>query len=205
MVGVNLIPAYRHGARRRSKRLRRWTGVCAAYAAVLLVVYGGARAVWGGGGRAIEEEAARAAVQISESAERITQLQQKLFESQRLLAANRVLADQPDWSLLLAMLSDALGEEIVLKSCKLHPAGAPRGPAAFLSGPAADPEGGFRLAITGYGRSLTVVSQFVLRLERTRLFQEVRTVKTNREAFLAGRAIAFELDCVLANRGEAKK
>jgi hypothetical protein len=41
------------------------------------------------------------------------------------------------------------------------------------------------------------VSQFVLRLEQTGLFESVELVKTNREPFLATDAVAFKLDCQL--------
>ena len=76
---------------------------------------------------------------------------------------------------------------------------------AALSGPMADPQGGFLLGLRGYGRSQAAVAKFVLRLEQTGLFQEVKTLKRTREAFLDAEAVAFRLECLLLNRPEIAK
>ena len=205
MVSQDLMPAHRRGAKRRRRRLRRWAMICGAYAAVLLASYGLAESVWGRGGRAITEEFERTKLEINTTREQIAELHAKLFEAQRLQSANRVLSDQPDWSLLLAMLSKTLQEEIVLSSCHLKPAGQGRSPVGVLSGPTADPKGGFLLGLRGYGRSQAAVARFVLRLEQTGLFQEVKTMKRTREAFLDAEAVAFQLECLLLNRPEIAK
>ena len=205
MVSQNLMPAYRHGAKQRRLRLRRWAMICGAYAVVLLAGYGLAESVWGSGGRAVTEEFERTKLKISAAGEQIAELQAKLFEVQQLQAANRVLSDQPDWSLLLALLSKTLQEDIVLRSCQLKPAAEARSPVDAMSGPTADPRGGFLLSLRGYGRSQAAVARFVLRLEHTGLFKEIKTIKRTREVFLGAEAVAFHLECLLLNRAEVTK
>ncbi len=204
MVSQNLMPAHRIGAKRRGSRLRRWAVLCCAYTLVLLAGYGLADSVWGRGGRVVTEEFERSKVRISNTSAQIAELQQKLFQAQRLQAANRVLSDQPDWSLLLAIVSGTLQDDIVLKSCQLVPMEQGRSPAGMLAGPTADPTGGFRLELRGYGRSQAAVAKFVLRLETTGLFKVVTTIKINRETFLGAEAVAFQLKCLLMNRSEKK-
>jgi len=202
MVSQNLMPAYRLSAKKRRKRLRRWLAICAGYALLVLVSYGVAESVLGSGGRAVNEEFERTKLRITDTTEQIAELQQKLIQAQRLQAANRVLADQPDWSLLLATLSQILGDDIVLGSCNLKPVSETTTPFGALSGPATDPQGGFVLDVRGFGRGQTEVSEFVLRLEETKLFREVKPIKSTREVFLNKDAVAFHLECLLLNRGE---
>jgi len=202
MASQNLMPAYRHGAKQRRRRLRRWVTICGAYTALLLAGYGVAESVWGSDGRAITEESERVKLRIASAGEQIAKLQDQLLRAQRLQAANRVLSDQPDWSLLLALLSKTLEDDIVLRTCQLKPAGDGESLVSGLSGPTADPKGGFLLSLRGYGRSQAAVAKFVLRLEQTGLFRQVKTIKTTREAFLNAEAVAFRLECLLLNRAE---
>ena len=202
MVSQNLIPAYRLSGKKRRKRLRRWLYVCAGYTLLMLAGFGVAESVLGSGGRAVNEEFGRTKLRITNTAEQIAELQQKLLHAQRLQAANRVLADQPDWSLLLATLSQTLGDDVVLRSCQLKPASETTTPFGALSGPATDPHGGFVLDIRGFGRGQAEVSRFVLRLEETKLFKEVKTIKSSRGGFLGKDAVAFHLECLLLNRSE---
>ncbi len=204
MVSQNLMPAYRRGAKQRSQRLRRWLYICAAYTLLMLAGYGVAESVWGRGGRAITEDLERAKSGIATTTEEIAGLQQKLLQAQRLQAANRVLSDQPDWSLLLAMLSETLGDHIVLRSCQIKPVSGNTTPLAVVSGSTADPLGGFRLEIHGYGQGQRDVAKFVLRLEKAGLFKEVKTIRINRETFLNKEGVVFHLECLLMNRSEAK-
>jgi len=199
MPGVNLMPAYRAHARRRRRRLRRWAGALAAHAGVLLAAYGFCDAVWGSDTRALSGGFDRAAGRIADSRRQIEALQHQLAESQRLLDANRLLADQPDWSLLMAGLGETLGEDIVLTHCELGP--APVALTGVTGAPTPAAGSGFVLALHGFGRSQAAVAQFVLRLEQTGLFDTVKLIKINRESFLAGEAVAFQVQCLLAGRG----
>ncbi len=123
------------------------------------------------------------------------------------MASGRAVGEQPDWSLLLAMLSSALGDETVLRSIRLQ---APPEAAPGAAGGSGTPGGAaaartlqpITLEVTGLGRTQQVVSEFVLRLEHTPLFEMVRLVDTRREPFLNDHAVVFRIECVLDAGGE---
>ena len=107
------------------------------------------------------------------------------------------MGEQPDWSLLLALLSRTLGDQAVLRSVGLEYA-----PEAFEETAPSAPEAPnepppVTLELSGLGQTQYVVSRFVLRLEQTPLFESVRLIDTRREPFLAGHAVAFRIECVL--------
>ena len=115
----------------------------------------------------------------------------QLREQRLILAAGRSITDQPDWSLVLNYLADELlGENIVLSGCSLAPAqGAGEGDRIHHTP--------LTLTLSGYGRTTPDVSQFILRLEQTKLFDQVQLARSDREPFLQDQAIAFEAHCVI--------
>ena len=112
MTSISLIPAYRRDARKRHRRLRRWGATCAGYVAFLVATYAFCTAVWGANGRTLDSQFQHTAGEIAQADQKIIALEKELRHNERLLAANRVLADQPDWSLLLALLSHALQDDV---------------------------------------------------------------------------------------------
>ncbi|KPK79721.1 MAG: hypothetical protein AMJ81_12915 [Phycisphaerae bacterium SM23_33] len=203
MIRANLIPAARQEAKQQRARRRAWLGVCGAYAGLLLTGYALCAAAWGADGRGLQDQLANEEADIKTSKAELGTLHQKLEQARRKLQANRAVGDQPDWSVLLAVLASSLDDELVLTLCKLHELGQPAEPRPPMRArgvpPAAAPAGQeqFLLTIGGYARSQAAVSQFVLRLERGRLFRTVNLLKANREPFLAGSAVAFRVECSL--------
>src|SRR4029453_1923223 len=45
------------------------------------------------------------------------------------LRAKQAIAPQPDWSILLALLGNTVGDDVVLKSCRVRPTDPSRAPA----------------------------------------------------------------------------
>src|SRR5205823_4177490 len=98
-------------------------------------------------------------------------------------------------SILLAVLADTLGDEVVFEKCALErvipqappapaltpaaQAGKPATPA--LKAPKAPPPlPSWTLRASGLGRDPQAVSQFILRLESSGLFDSVTLLKTSR-------------------------
>ena len=190
---INLVPAPRRIARQRNVRVRRWVIACAAWAVALVLGYAAYRASWDPGPADLPNR-------IAEQHARAQQLQTamhthatQLADTTRLLRANAAVEAQPDWSALLAMIADALGDQVVLTGCNLAPMPAPDAPReqAMLA------PIGYRVRLRGFGRTQTDVSQFSLRLESLDLFAAVRVLQTRREPFGAGHAVAFEFDCII--------
>jgi len=194
----NLMPSYRRESARRRRLLKVWAVAVAVYAAALLGATLLGRTVWGVDttGLALRRQATR--LRIEEARRRIQGAEARLAEARRTLQANRCIAGHPDWSLLLALLSQPLGEGAVLRRCTLAPAqaeGTARGPAP--TAPTDDRPTGWRLQINGFARTVTEASTYALALEKTGLFSEVRLLKTVRRPFLAGEATHFEIEAAL--------
>jgi len=187
---INLIPAAHLRARQRRRRVQWWIRGAAAYALVLTALYAVCQTVSGHGDRALAAELADADQQITATQSEMKSLLPKLTEAHHTLEASRAVVEQPDWSILLAMLAQTLDEQIVLQRCALGGPDAKTARQADTAGP-----GEYVLALSGVGRSQTDVSQFVLRLERSGLFQQVKLVQTAVTTFLAAPAVRFELAC----------
>ena len=207
---ANLIPAGRLLARVRSRRSRRWATVCIAYGLLLLAAYGVCYAVLGGRDQGLTAELNATSGRIRHSGIAIASISNRLARVRAELDANRAVGNQPDWSVLLAMLSGSLQEDIFLRSCTLYPAdsGGGQSPRAAELREKSDflPAGQrpYKFVLGGYGRSHMAVSQFALRLENQPLFDEVRVLKTSREPLLANSAIAFKLECSLGKDPRTK-
>lgn len=183
MRARNLIPPYRLSRRHRRQRLRAWligSGIyAAALVAVALLVH---QHTASARDRAGELSAASRDV---EQARRAMDLQQRRLNAAMVeQAANRAVSHQPDWSILLAALAGELGDQIVFRSCRLD--------ALDESGAASCD---VAIKLSGLGKGQSAVSQFILRLEESGLFDQVKLIRTAREAMGDSTAVAFELEC----------
>ena len=205
MTGANLIPAARREAKQRRARQRVWIIICCLYGALLVAGYGICHALLGTDDQTIDHQARKAAARAESFQRRLAGLQAKLDEARRKLEANLAVGDQPDWSVLLTLLADTLDDDLVLSQCRIQPPGyAQKAKGPRLRGLAeqmvARRQDQFVLTISGFGRTQAAVSRFVLRLEKTDLFDQVKLVKANREPFLTDRAVAFLVECSLGRR-----
>jgi hypothetical protein len=179
--GVNLIPMARQHAKLQRKHLRRWAVCGASYAALLVSACVGARLAWS------RDYLANAAL-LSQSGSRIAELNGTLHRVQQQLAAvqatrhaAQAISDQPDWSILLAILAGSSGDDVVLREVRLNAD--------------ASSKQDLLLSLRGFGTTQPAVSQFVLRLQDTKLFDEVKLLRTGREPILAASAVTFEISC----------
>lgn len=187
---VNLIPLSRRTAKRVRGRARHCAVLCVLFA--LLAIGGsiGWRMTLGQDDPQINSELARASADIDAANKALASANSEIELARSRIAANRHIISQPDWSLLLALLGEQTGRQIVLRSFELKPDDAAT---------AGKGSGSTRLAlrITGFGRSSQAVAQFGLRLEETKLFARVTLVDTTHDTFLAGDAFAFRIECPL--------
>jgi len=205
MSDVNLIPASRVVRRRRKARLCVWVTVCGMYGALITAGSLTFHVAHAGEGRSQARQLETADKQIEENNRTMLALRRQLAETTTALETTKALHGQPDWSKLLTGLSAQLGEEIVLNRCQLTTRAAD-GKVITMdgsrSGPAV-PLGAFlkgcrrTLLLNGYGKSQEAVSQFVLRLEGSGVFDLVRLANCSRQTFLKGEAVAFVAECQL--------
>ena len=208
VISVNLVPSARREAQVRSARIRFWFMTCVTYglgwlAAFVLV---GATALNDDTG--LGDELRQVNSLVAESESELSALRGKLAQSRAELTTSLTIGRQPDWSALLALLSTTLGDRIVLRNCKLttlHKSPDARGPVTAstiedrsVTGVARESTT-IQLQLDGFALAQRAVSEFVLRLEETSLFRQVKLLDTRREPFLDGNAIAFHIECLLEN------
>lgn len=203
---ANFIPSYRFAARKRRRRLNAWVTGSIAYMTVLLALYAGSHALWSGAGGALADEQAQTNARIQRAGQDIRAAQGELAAQEVMLKAIQSVQKQPDWSILLALVPTALGDEVFLTRCEVrpeNPAGYAAAPAAAAPPAAAKPGAGatFRLKMSGYGRTMAAVLRFAQELERLDLFDQVQLVKTTPETLRSGGAISFQIECALGAKG----
>jgi len=200
LARANLIPARRREKQSRIRRIRTWATALGAYGVLLICAYAACFAFGQDDSGAIFKEMGETTERFRASARQIHELRESVVESSQQLAAARVLAQNPDWSLLLAMVARNLTKDVVLDRCSLAPVDVD-----LEAGPPANGETviyqRYLLDLSGFGQSQTSVSQFVLRLEESRLFENVRLIKTQTRNFMDGQAVSFKLECALSGRG----
>ncbi len=217
MMRVNLIPAERRLARERRLRVRNWAVACAGYAMALAVVYACCFMSWHVGPDGLDAELAAVSAEAAELSRSLAAAESELSEAQDVLDSTRGIAKQPDWSLLLALLSKTLGDEVVLESCRLGPPTASAQPArvqrvqlpgsssstsssaAVAAAARNDPP--YALHLSGFARSQGAVSKFVLRLDELALFERVDLLKTSPEVLFDEGAVGFQVQCAFKWKG----
>ena len=203
MKSVNLIPGPRRDAKRRRKHRNTCAAACGAYGLLLAAAVGAAHFVGPGSGESLDERLAAADNDIRRFDRQVNESRAELNAARATVEANRTVAEQPDWSVLLALLGSEKGDDIVLRSVSVGPAPVPPPPPPERGKPAPPPVvPDTILEVTGVGQTQLAVSQHVVRLEQTGLFSKVALLDTAREAFVNGNAIAFRLQCVF---GEPKQ
>jgi len=201
----NLIPRSRLERKRWKARLRLWIYCAGVYAGVVIATTAIAHATWSQDDRQLDGELAVATARIDEQTSLEARLQQELSEARVRLEADRAIGEPPDWSVLLALLGEETNDSVVLNSCGLTAVG-PEGiaPGQRRSGPSAGSPSSiplgrrrFRVELSGFGRTQTDVSQFLLRLEQVGLFRTVRLMQSDRAKFLDGEAVVFRVECTV--------
>ncbi|MCP3904439.1 MAG: hypothetical protein GY715_12495 [Planctomycetes bacterium] len=201
MTRVNLIPRARRQRMRRQEHQRRWITIAAGYALFIVIALVVAKLVSATDKGALDEELARTNASITTDRATVVNLRRQLGDAAALLKAQYAVQGQPDWGILLALLAEATGDEVVLRECRLQHAAGGIGGSMDIPG-AAGPrtETGMPptyLELGGLGRSQNTVTQFVLRMDEIPLFRKVHLQDTRREPFGEGHAIAFRVVCML--------
>jgi hypothetical protein len=202
---VNLIPPARLSQKRLRARLRLWAEVCGIYGLLIAVALLCAHVAWGEYDSVVSRQVQLASRRNEEVTASIVEARRRLAHAVPALQAAQTIQEQPDWSRLLALLAGDLGDDIVLKGCKLLAldgsqqdliarlnAPQDRAAAALVFGPRP-----YQLQLTGFGKTRHAISEFTVRLERAGLFAAVRCTHSDREPLLNGEATAFTVECQL--------
>ncbi|MEN6333534.1 MAG: PilN domain-containing protein [Phycisphaerales bacterium] len=203
MSDVNLIPVARLARKRRTARLYIWAAVCGAYAMCLIASSATLQALRVSEDRTLNGHRSALAQQVDQDNRELTGIRKDLADARVARETTRAISHQPDWSKLFLGLSDRLGDDIVLGQCRLatltedNRVVGEQWAESMPSRPLGEmlKECRHSLVLNGFGKSQESVSQFVLRLEGTGVFQLVRLVSSSRQTFLDKEAVAFSVEC----------
>ena len=167
-----------------------------------MLIYISCFGLWSVDSKSIETQLSELESRISQTGQQITATQAQLQTADLMLKVNQAVSNQPDWSVLLVLLASELDDDVVLRQCKLTPQvknGSSAGSKDIdaLSG---QKDQTYLLTLVGYGRTQAAVSRFILDMEQTGLFEQVKLIQTNREHFLSDNAVAFNAQCLLGKQ-----
>jgi hypothetical protein len=194
-LSVNLIPRRRLVAQRVNARMRLWSGVMTAYAAVLCTAYLAFRSVLAGGVENIPAELEQVGAETAAAEAELKTARADLLAAERMLGAAQELRDHPDWSALLQSIATMRGNDVVLGSLELAP------DAAKGSGPTVTRPARYLLRLTGLARTHGAATEFSLMLERTKVFASVTLTDTNMQTIGDRPAVAFAMECAMDESG----
>lgn len=200
MTVVNLIPRGRLEGQRRHRRLRRWFTAVGGYGLFLVVAMIVSTVAGSRDDIALRKELDGSSASVETASLRLDHLESELVEANALLAANRSVGNQPDWGVLLALISEAVEGKIALRKCTV------RSPDPSRRLGSSDRDGAIGDARTtvelhGLAQRLEHVSDFVLLVESVPIFRDVTRHDTRREPFLGGHVVAFRLDFSIDSTG----
>jgi len=193
---INLIPMQRREARRLRGHARRCALLSGAFVVVVLAAAIAFRFIWGGDDPTVDHQLANSNSEVERAGAEFHELDQKLLQFRATQTAIETLRAQPDWSLLLALVGRQTGNEVALRSCSLRPQ---QTNAQTTKGSAIMPPD-LELCLSGIGKSDIAVSQFVLRLEQTKLFSKVKLIDSTRQPFQSQQVFSFRIECPLETK-----
>jgi Tfp pilus assembly protein PilN len=184
-MSPNLIPVHRQLRNARSERLRAWGWACGVTMCIVTVWWLGCGT---GSSRAAApppEAFTKTSAEISQANEESARLRRQLAELKEQVVARQSVSQRADASVLLAVLAQATGEDIVVERCEL----AGRDPKA---------EGSAQiLRLNGAARNQPAVASFLLALEGTGLFKNVSLVRSGQQQLNNTQIASFQVECVI--------
>jgi hypothetical protein len=185
MTCINLLPRTRVAQLRRRRAARRWASGLGGYCVVALfgvwafwIVGSGPRTA---GARVLELQSTATTLQGQ-----IDGLQGELQSVARQLRALRQIESHPDLGAMLRLLAYHAQGEVVLDSCALSPAAAAKSPAVAKSATSKRASGtgevegaAYDVELRGLSRSASAAGAYLLRLERSGVFEKISLVQSD--------------------------
>ena len=195
----NLLP--RDLVRERARRRRRalWARAGGAYVAVLATVCAAAWTHTRPGPDSARAHAITLAERNAVTRAAIDHVRRQLASVSDILDPRQGLAEQPDFSVVLKLVSASVEPDTIIRQVSLRgggtdtlrsvaaPAGSEREPKHFV------------LTIAGTSRGEIGVSQMSARLKESGAFDHVEIRRTGRENTPAAEGVTFEVECVMSD------
>jgi Tfp pilus assembly protein PilN len=193
------MPESRRQRKALRRRLRSWAGGLLAYGLALALGYLLCGRYVNLNSRDLSNEMLTAGIEVNSAKKVLSAVDEEWASTGQQLRAVNSIGRQPDWSGMLALLSENLPDSAVLNHCRMHMGE----PSSKTGKPAGEEPAKVSLQLAGLAKAQSDVSDYVLRLERTGVFDKVRLIKQVRQPFLDGTATAFSLECTMAPQARA--
>ncbi len=201
-MSVNLLSAHQQHRRRRRLAARRWTLAGLLQAALLAVAAVALHGLFAIDDRSVKGEIDRVGRDSREIETRKPDRAAALARVQADLVLRDTVNAPPDYSRLLAALSAALADDGMLTSLKWDLAPAPTSNVVPLNADGkplkSDAFAGpvrLQVQLTGLVRTQAAITRVLDHLGQAGLFDEVRLVKSGRDAFKGDDVLSFQLAC----------
>ena len=138
--------------------------------------------------------------QITQTQDKTQRVKLELAEVRSRWEANRSVSEQPDWGVLLSLLSDKKDKAITLTAVRLHPITETITPPKKTGRAVTTPEKvmvGYRVSLDGLASSQDLVSRYLIELERTGVMTNVVLIESRLEKINGASATAFHIECEL--------
>jgi len=191
-TSLDLSPARRKAIRATRKRTRIWVRSLAGLGVLLTIGTGIGSAALGREDGTVLEDLDAVSLRIEELTSQKDSLATVVRSENASLRLIREIGSHPDWSHLLLLLADLTGERLTLDSVDLTL--ADRTWAGDVPPPNVAGNGPFALILQGRAKDQEDVTEFVLALETTGVFQRVNLVESMRSS---DSTAAFRVECVL--------
>lgn len=196
---VNLLPPARRAVLHLRRRVQIWTLAIAGYGMATL----GACVTLAAGEPVVDRGETKELTALTREADQFkgedaVNKQQVVNENAR-YNANKLVADHPDWSILLDLLATVRGDQAVLETVEVKPADALPGAdgRAAKGGEAARGErvSTFDVTLNGFSRTQTGVTDFADRLQGQGVFDSVILERSSARAMGESAVIEFAIKC----------
>jgi Tfp pilus assembly protein PilN len=192
MNRANLIPLQRQLRHARRARLRAWSVLLGAIAGSLLLACGVLFLDPSQTSAPAPDAFTKVAGELAQTNQETATVRRQLAALREQVNSRRFVLEQPDYSLLLSMISQVVDDSVVLDQCELSSGGTQ-----------SNPSQGQVLKVGGFARSQSAVAGFMLQLETTGIFKKVTLVRSQEQPVLDRQAAAFQVQCLLGppNKG----
>jgi len=203
MGDVNLVPVPRQVQKCRRARIRLWLKMSGAYVTVIALALFFVYTIWKVDNAALAKDLDTTALRVKQHSSSMLRLRKELARITTILQTSRAIKRQPDWSKLLVIIADTLGQDIVLNQCEVvtldqngreisgdqQESLSSQAVTSLLSARQ------YRLTLAGFGRQHSAVSKFVVQLEQSGLFNSVSLLNNQRQDLLDQSVIVFSIEC----------
>lgn len=198
MMRINLLPTARRDAVVRLARTRKWIVGISIGTAIAAASLAGGRATWPDDRNQLRNQELTLESAQADLLQLVSSLKEEVDHKLDALHAANEIGDEPDWSILLALIADRTGKKVVLTLVAIEPTASPATPSTKATNAQTQQQPpSISLVLSGIGTSAHQVSLYSVRLEELGLFERVVIEQSSRSPTGQLGSIMFTIRCRL--------